>query len=479
MAKIYVSSTSEDLADHRAKVIEALRLAGHDLSVMENYVARDIYPLHHCIEDVAKCDIYVGLIAWRYGYRPEHADNPGAKSITELEYEAAGLKKMPRLMFILQNSAPWPEELRDSHTGEGEKGACIAGFRERVGKLMLASFFKEPQHLGVLVLAAVVHEIARRESARPSWTPVRGALLRYREHFDAASQRFQRLGDYKDLHDLLHRVQVDCYDEMMREQSRFPADEDSYETLDCTLSRLRQCIGEMREVVARSSEMQAHADCVEKLEAGAGHLQEALKQSDGAPLAAAIRVVRQVLYHRMTSICASLNGAARGLDIDNLTRTMIEAREAIASAPDVMHQMAEIQRAAEDFVKLSDDLRRHVADHQIWQAFDDALRLTESDIDREPELVNGDWKDVQAKVGSLYHDVVAHWADELRKAYLSVDLAIQENNSKKIGPSFRNYRRKAVSRFVVVDKDLKRVCDTLRTRRNPLADLLERELCKL
>lgn len=478
MAKIYVSSTSKDLADHRSKVIEALRLGGHDLSVMEINVAREIYPLHQCIEDVLKCEIYVGIIAWRYGYRPEHADNPDGKSMTELEYEAAGKKGMQRLMFILQNSAPWPDEFRDSHTGEGDKGTCIASFRERLGKVTYVGPFRESQHLATIVLAAVGQEMARRGSARQSWLPMREALSRYREHFEAASRHFERLGDYKDLHDLLHKVQVDCYDEMLREQSRFPADDASYETLDCTLSRLWQRIGEMRQVVARSSEMEAQSDCVAKLEAGAEQLKKALALRDGAPLAEAIRIVRRVLYHRMTSICASLNGAARGLDIDNLSKTMIEAREAIASAPDVIDQMAEIHRAAEDFVQLIDDLRRHVAAHQIWQAFDDALRLTESDIDREPEAVNDDWLEVKAKVGSLYHDVVANWAEELRSTSLRVDLAIQEKNFEKMRLSFRNYRRKAVSRFVVVDKELKKVCDTLRTRKHPLADLLERELCR-
>jgi len=52
---------------------------------MEDYVATDAYPLHKCLADVVACDIYVGLVGWRYGYIPEQ-DNPERKSITELEY---------------------------------------------------------------------------------------------------------------------------------------------------------------------------------------------------------------------------------------------------------------------------------------------------------------------------------------------------------------------------------------------------------
>ncbi len=52
---------------------------------MEDYVASDQRPVDDCLKDVAKSDIYVGIIAWRYGYIPpiEH-DNPNQLSITEL-----------------------------------------------------------------------------------------------------------------------------------------------------------------------------------------------------------------------------------------------------------------------------------------------------------------------------------------------------------------------------------------------------------
>lgn len=66
--RVYVSSTFSDLEAYRAKVNEALRKAGYELVAMEDYPAFDERPLDKCLDDVASCDIYVGILAWRYGY---------------------------------------------------------------------------------------------------------------------------------------------------------------------------------------------------------------------------------------------------------------------------------------------------------------------------------------------------------------------------------------------------------------------------
>jgi hypothetical protein len=85
MARVYVSSTFKDLKECREKVIIALKRMGHEDVAMEYYVAQDERPLDKCQKDVASCDLYIGVFAWRYGYVPEGYD----KSITELEYREA------------------------------------------------------------------------------------------------------------------------------------------------------------------------------------------------------------------------------------------------------------------------------------------------------------------------------------------------------------------------------------------------------
>ena len=83
MADIYLSSTFSDLKTYREAVYRALRQMQYNVIAMEDYVAKDQRPLDRCLADVAKCDLYIGLFAWRYGYVPAE-DNPDGKSITEL-----------------------------------------------------------------------------------------------------------------------------------------------------------------------------------------------------------------------------------------------------------------------------------------------------------------------------------------------------------------------------------------------------------
>ena len=71
LARIYVSSTFSDLENYRKEVSLALRRLGHEDVAMEYYVAEDSRPLDRCLEDVASCDVYVGIFAWRYGYVPK------------------------------------------------------------------------------------------------------------------------------------------------------------------------------------------------------------------------------------------------------------------------------------------------------------------------------------------------------------------------------------------------------------------------
>jgi hypothetical protein len=61
--KIYVSSTFEDLKEHRRRVYEQLRALRHDVIAMEDYVAADERPLDKCLRDVREADLYIGLFA--------------------------------------------------------------------------------------------------------------------------------------------------------------------------------------------------------------------------------------------------------------------------------------------------------------------------------------------------------------------------------------------------------------------------------
>ena len=162
MAKIYISSTYNDLEEYREAVYHTLRQLRHDVIAMEDYVASDQRPLAKCLADVVECDVYIGIFAWRYGYIPPK-DNPEGKSITELEYRKATEAGKTSLIFLLNDKAPWSPAWMDTVTGEGDRGKRIQALRQELALEKLASFFKVPDELATLVSVALSrHEQEKR-----------------------------------------------------------------------------------------------------------------------------------------------------------------------------------------------------------------------------------------------------------------------------------------------------------------------------
>jgi hypothetical protein len=117
---------------------------------MEYYSATDQRPLDKCLSDVASCDLYIGIFAWRYGYIPPHGD-PEARSITELEFRKARSSRIPCLLFLLDEAAEWLAA--DVEAGEGSRR--IKAFREELRTNFLVSTFHNPDDLATHVSVAV------------------------------------------------------------------------------------------------------------------------------------------------------------------------------------------------------------------------------------------------------------------------------------------------------------------------------------
>ncbi len=161
MTTIYLSSTYEDLQEHRRVVFEALRKGGYQVIAMEDYVATDKRPVEKCLADVARSDIYVGIFAFRYGYVPPAVHhNPNELSITELEFRHADEEvKIPCLTFLVDVKTPWPNIFNDAWTDKQEKGEHINRLRDYLQTEKMANFFSSPHELASLVQAAVTKRL--------------------------------------------------------------------------------------------------------------------------------------------------------------------------------------------------------------------------------------------------------------------------------------------------------------------------------
>ncbi|WP_341720540.1 HEAT repeat domain-containing protein [Micromonospora sp. FIMYZ51] len=156
--KVYISATQKDLLEYRAAVHAVARRLEIEDVAMEAYGADVRPPLDRCLADVRRCDLYIGLFAWRYGFRP-----PGQESsITELEYREALAAGKPCLVFLLAEETPWPVDQVD----RGTDGERIVDLRRELKERHLCAFFTSVDDLTAKVTAALADVRSGRSPAR-------------------------------------------------------------------------------------------------------------------------------------------------------------------------------------------------------------------------------------------------------------------------------------------------------------------------
>lgn len=154
--KVYISSTYQDLIEHRAAVDRTLRRMGHDVIGMEQYVAEGSKPVERCKTDVRTADVYVIIVAWRHGYVPGRNATPlDDRSITEIELAEAQLNGKPVLAMLLDPESPWPPNRVDAMGGGPGAGEDVSRLRSLLGSNYLAGIFRTPDDLASQVAAAV------------------------------------------------------------------------------------------------------------------------------------------------------------------------------------------------------------------------------------------------------------------------------------------------------------------------------------
>src|SRR5260370_14968953 len=131
--KVYISSTYQDLVDHRAGGDRTLGRMGHDVIGMEQYIAEGSKPVDRCKADVRAADAYVIIVAWGFGYPGRTASPPDGRSITEIELAEARASGKPVLAFLLDPEAPWQPNRVDAMGGAPGAGEDVSRLRAQLG----------------------------------------------------------------------------------------------------------------------------------------------------------------------------------------------------------------------------------------------------------------------------------------------------------------------------------------------------------
>jgi ATP/maltotriose-dependent transcriptional regulator MalT len=150
--RIFVSSTYADLLEYRQAASAAIIGLGHQSDDMELWSADDRSGVAYSVDRVKQCDVFVLLLAHRYGTIPDGEQY----SITELEYLAARDASIPVLAFFVDPDVPWPPQHIDWQFRDQ-----LQKFKERVEREVTRKQFRAPQELAVLVTQALAHRLSR------------------------------------------------------------------------------------------------------------------------------------------------------------------------------------------------------------------------------------------------------------------------------------------------------------------------------
>ncbi len=146
--KVFISSTYKDLIEYRKAVKEALERLGQQAGGMEIFGARDEEPKIVALAEVGKCDLVIGIYAYRYGFIPEGDEI----SITEQEYLHAKNKGKDILCFVVHEDQPWLPKLAEK---DAEKIKKLDNFKTQILKGKTVDFFTTPEDLGMKVATSV------------------------------------------------------------------------------------------------------------------------------------------------------------------------------------------------------------------------------------------------------------------------------------------------------------------------------------
>jgi hypothetical protein len=171
--RVFISSTHDDLVEHRRAVDEALARLSLQSGRMEVFGAGPQAPVEKSLEEVANSDLFVGIYAHRYGFVPTDHQ----VSITELEYKEALRLGKPVFAFLIDSRFEWKPEFIEGEPGRSH----LNDLKRRISLQSRKDTFTSPVDLaykvatsvGNYLLAQALPEFARRIAVPAATDPVR------------------------------------------------------------------------------------------------------------------------------------------------------------------------------------------------------------------------------------------------------------------------------------------------------------------
>lgn len=302
---------------------------------------------------------------------------------------------------------------------------------------------------------------------------VHDTVVEYKVVFRDTRRQVEVVGNYKDLHDELHELQIQCYKRVIREMAGFPDDPLAVENLTDSKLTLESKISNVREIIARADYLAGESAGLQSLQQGYTVLHEALEKLDPELLKKAVQKLGRVMALQPSRINAKLTAAAGNLHLSDLVQAMRTIRERLTKVRADEKKLRQFADGVNGLEALHTALSALIAEHDLWQQVDNRLHLIESDLDDQLVWLGDSWNEICEIAAPLYAKRIEPWAEVFRSLDDKLRGAIAQSNPAQTKSNFRLCRGRASDRFYQVDVTLKRSCDSLRKIGEPLAAVLD------
>ena len=148
----FISSTFKDLKNYRSAIIEKIKNQKGIINAQEFFGARSNKSLQTCLDEVDKSNIFIIIIAHRYGSVHENGS-----SFTELEYDHALKEKKHIFAYIIDKDYVW----NPSFVDKNENYDKLQNFIKKVKKDFTIDTFTTPEDLSEKIIKDLIRELPK------------------------------------------------------------------------------------------------------------------------------------------------------------------------------------------------------------------------------------------------------------------------------------------------------------------------------
>lgn len=303
----------------------------------------------------------------------------------------------------------------------------------------------------------------------------RANILKFKSVFGVSCEQIEILGFYKKLHDLLHTLQIKCYNYLISVIRMINNDPDDFSVWD-NLYKFEDTINEIITGLSEAAENDQMAPSVPWINLLTENLQvlsAAVSSNSVEEITTAIRPIQKILSIEPVRLNDRLIGAARALPLPALKTALTEVQD-IANNSGNEEQANVLKEGVEAFNNLDFNLRSLRNEHDVWQNIDIEIKRIEGTITRDLCDLRETWDYIKELLEKIIHNDIGKLFELIKEVVEKLDKSLLTDDARLIRQNFQQFRSRAVQRFYDVDLNLNALCENLREVGKPLTTVWEK-----